>query len=186
MPKTKLSLRTIGMFLLLLGLAAAPALAGYISAGDKLGDLAFPPPVNPDDAKLLGVPADQPFKLSQLGAPYILIESFSTGCPHCYTHAPSMNKLYGLITKNPKTADKIKVLGLAASDSPNNLVGWKKQLKVPFALVPDPDQATTKKLNIMGTPTTIFMNKNGDVLLAKAGAFENAEEFLKELIGLMK
>jgi len=181
----KMFARTCLMMLLLLGLAAAPAL-GYISAGDKLGDLEFPPPLAEDAAKLLGVPADKPFKLSQLGVPYILLESFATGCPHCFTHAPAMNTLAGLIAKNPKTAGKIKVIGLAASDSLNNVNAWKKQLKVPFALIPDPDQATTKKLNIMGTPTTILLNNKGDVLLAKPGAFENPEAFLKELIGLMK
>ncbi len=170
---------------LLMTVAALPAL-GYVEAGNKMGDLEFPAPLSSEDASYLGVPAGQPFKLSQVSAPYVLVEVFGTGCPHCFTHAPAMNTLYGLINKDPKTAGKVKVIGLASGDSPANLTTWKKQLKVPFALIADPDSKTTGKLNIMGTPTTIFMNKNGDVLLAKPGAFSSPEAFLKDLIAAMK
>jgi peroxiredoxin len=101
-------------------------------------------------------------------------------------HAPQMNKFFELVNKDPQASKKLKILGLAAGDTKDNCVAWKKQCKVPFAMVADPDRKVTDKLNIMGTPTTILLNKNGDVLHAKAGAFESPEAFLKELIGLMK
>ena len=47
-----------------------------------------------------------------------------------------MNELFNMINKDPQTAGKIKVIGLAQGDSPDNVLTWKKQLKVPFALVP--------------------------------------------------
>jgi thiol-disulfide isomerase/thioredoxin len=172
-------------FVLLLSLAALPAF-GYVAAGNKLGDLEFGAPLTAEDAAYLGVPADKPFKLSQLGAPFLLVEVFATGCSHCYMHAPQMNKFFELVNKDPQASKKLKILGLAAGDTKDNCVAWKKQCKVPFAMVADPDRKVTDKLNIMGTPTTILLNKNGDVLHAKAGAFESPEAFLKELIGLMK
>jgi peroxiredoxin len=168
---------------LLLSVAALPAL-GYVEAGNKLGDLEFPAPLTPEDATYLGVPAGKPFKLSQVGAPYILVEVFATGCSHCYTHAPHMNTLYNLINKD--AAGKVKVIGLASGDSPDNVASWKKQLKVPFALVADTDNKTTGKINIMGTPTTVLLNKNGDVLYAKPGAFQDVNAFLNELKDKMK
>ena len=181
----KTSLWLFGIMALLLSLAALPAL-GYVEAGNKLGDLEFPAPLTPEDAKYLGVPADKPFKLSQMGAPYLLVEVFATGCSHCFTHAPHMNKLFDLINKDSQTAGKVKVLGLASGDSKDNCLAWKKQCKVPFALVADTDSKTVGKLNIMGTPTTILLNKNGDVLLAKPGAFPEPEAFLKDLKAAMK
>lgn len=181
----KTSLGLFGIMVLLMSLAALPAL-GYVEAGNKLGDLEFAAPMTPEEASYLGVPAGKPFKLSQVGAPYVLVEVFATGCSHCYAHAPHMNNLYNLINKDPQTAGKVKVIGLASGDSPGNVTTWKKQLKVPFALIADTDNKTTTKLNIMGTPTTILLNKKGDVLYAKPGAFPDVDAFLKDLKGAMK
>jgi thiol-disulfide isomerase/thioredoxin len=181
----KTSLGLLGVMVLLMSVAALPAL-GYVEAGNKMGDLEFSAPLSPEDATYLGVPADKPFKLSQVGAPYVLVEVFATGCSHCYTHAPHMNKLFDLINKDPQTAGKVKVLGLASGDTRDNCLAWKKQCKVPFALVADSDSKTVGKLNIMGTPTTILLNKSGDVLYAKPGAFPDPEAFLKDLKATMK
>ena len=178
---------SIGVFgiVLLLSLTALPVL-GYVEAGNKLGNLEFAAPLTSEDATYLGVPADKPFTLSQVANPYLLVEVFATGCSHCYAHAPQMNELYNKINNDPQTKGKLKVLGLASGDSKENCLAWKKQCKVPFALVPDPDSKTVEKINVMGTPTTVLLNKNGDVLYAKAGAFPDVDGFLKELIAAMK
>jgi thiol-disulfide isomerase/thioredoxin len=178
---------SLGLFgiVLLLSLAALPAL-GYVEKGNKLGDLEFPAPLAAEDASYLGVPADKPFKLSQLGVPYVLVEVFATGCSHCFAHAPHMNELFEKIKKDPETAGKVKVIGLASGDSKDNCAAWKKQCKVPFALVADTDSKTVDKINVMGTPTTVLLNKNGDVLYAKPGAFPDVDGFLKDLKAAMK
>jgi thiol-disulfide isomerase/thioredoxin len=177
----------LGLFCLalLLGLAALPAF-GYVEKGNKLGDLQFAAPITPEDAKYLGVPADKPFKLDQVGAPFLLVEIFATGCSHCYAHAPHMNELFDMINKDPQTAGKVKMMGLAQNDSPDNVASWKKQLKVPFALVPDSDGKVSEKINIMGTPTTILLNKKGDVLYAKPGATPDMQAVLKDIKDAMK
>jgi thiol-disulfide isomerase/thioredoxin len=177
----KASLALFGI-VLLLSLAALPAF-GYVGAGDKMGDLDFQAAVTPEGANYLGVPPGKPFKLSQVKAPYVLLEVFATGCSHCYAQAPVMNSFFNLVNKE----GKIKVIGLAAGDSPDNVTMWKKQLKVPFALVPDPDGKLSGKLNIMGTPTTILLDtKTGDVKFAHAGEFKDPDAFLKDLAGFMK
>jgi peroxiredoxin len=181
----KTSLGLLGIMVLLLSVAALPAM-GYVEAGNKLGDLEFPAPLGPEDASYLGVAPGQPFKLSQMKAPYALVEVFATGCSHCFTHAPGMNTLSELINKDPKTAGKVKVIGLASTDSPGNVAAWKKQFKVPFALIPDPENKTTNPINIMGTPTTFLVDKNGNVLFAKPGAFPDPAAFLKEFSATMK
>lgn len=181
----KASFGLFGIMVLLLSLAALPAL-GYVEAGNKLGDLEFPAPLTPEDAAYLGVPAGKPFKLSQVNSPYVLVEVFGSWCPHCVVSAPEMNTLYDMINKDAKTAGKVKVIGLASQDSPDNVAAWKKQFKPAFAVLPDPDNVTTKKINIMGTPTFVFMDKSGNVLYAKAGGFPDAAGFLKEFSAKMK
>lgn len=181
MKKVSLVLLSIALLLL----AALPAL-GYVEKGNKLGDLQFPAPLGADDASYLGVPADKPFKLSQLGTPFVFVEVFATGCSHCFAHSPQMNELFEKMKKDPETAGKVKVVGLASGDSKENCQAWKTQCKVAFALVADTDNKTVEKLNIMGTPTFILLNKNGDVLYAKAGGFADVDSFLKELKAAMK
>jgi thiol-disulfide isomerase/thioredoxin len=172
----------LGILVMLMSVAVLPAL-GYVGAGDKMGDLEFGAPMTPEEATYLGVAPGQPFKLSQIKAPYVLVEVFATGCSHCYTAAPVVNNLYELVNKE----GKIKMIGLAAGDNPGNVATWKKQLKVPFALIPDPDGKVSGKLNIMGTPTTILLEtKSGDVKYAHAGEFKDPAAFFKDLKDFMK
>lgn len=180
--RLKLLILMVGFLVLALGSAQAATIA----KGDKVGDVEFPAPLSAEDAKALGVEADKPFKLSQLGSPFVIVELFATSCPHCVHHAPTMNQVYGLIKKNANLAGKVKIFGLAAGDSANNTMSWKKHFKVPFALVPDPDFKAYKALNPLGTPTTVVLNKGGEVLLVKEGAFDSAEAFIKELAEIVK
>ena len=75
----KVSFSLFGI-VLLLSLMALPAF-GYVEKGNKLGDLQFAAPITPEDAQYLGVPAGKPFKLDQVGAPYVLVEIFAPAAP---------------------------------------------------------------------------------------------------------
>ena len=48
----KTSLGLLGVMVLLMSVAALPAL-GYVEAGNKMGDLEFSAPLTPEDANLL-------------------------------------------------------------------------------------------------------------------------------------
>ena len=123
----KASLAVFGM-VLLLSLAALPAL-GYVEEGDKWETWNFQATVSPEGANYLGVPAGKPFKLSQVKAPYVLLEVFATACSHCYAHAPVMNSLFNKINKDPETAE-IKMIGLASAGIVRTMcTAWKKQSK---------------------------------------------------------
>ena len=91
-----------------------------------------------------------------------------------------------MVNKDPQTAGKVKIIGLAQGDSPDNVATWKKQLKVPFALVPDADGKVTEKIDLVGNPTTILVNQKGDVLYAKAGATPDMQAVLKDIKDAMK
>ncbi len=177
----------IGWLLLILGLSLLALPAGAeVKPGDNLSGLSFPAPMSPEDAKYLGVAADKPFKLGDINAPYLLLEVFATSCSHCFQQAPGMNKIHELIQKDPKLAGKVRLLAVGAGDNQFAVMMWKRQLQIPFPIVPDTDLQVTNKINILGTPTTILLEKGGKVLLAHAGAFEDANAFFKELQALIK
>lgn len=176
----KTGLLLVGMFVILYGLSL-PAAWGDVKAGDQLGNLQFGKPLTAEDQKYLGLATDGPFTLKDIGAPYILLEAFQTSCSHCFAQAPIMNNLYNLVAQNPNLAKKLKFIAVGGGDNQFAVTMWRKQLKVPFPIVPDQDTSLTKKLNIPGTPTTILMNKQGKVLWVHIGALENAETALKEI-----
>lgn len=166
-------------------LLSLPAQA-QVKAGDSVGNLEFPAPLSGEDAKYLGVAPDKPFRLSDLNAPYLLLEAFATSCSHCFHQAPGLNKLFDLIQQDPKLAAKVRILGVGGGDNRFAIMMWKRQLQVPFPLLPDLDLKVINKLNILGTPTTILLDRQGKVLLAHAGVFEDVHGFFKEIQALVK
>jgi hypothetical protein len=48
------------------------------TVGTNLGNVSFSAPITPEDAKYLGLASPAPFHLSDIKAPYVLIESMNT------------------------------------------------------------------------------------------------------------
>ncbi|HIE07605.1 MAG TPA: redoxin domain-containing protein [Desulfarculaceae bacterium] len=116
-----------------------------------------------------------------MGAPYLLLEIFGTQCSHCIAQAPIMNNLFNLVQQDAKLSKKIKFLSVGAGDNKFAVTMFGKFYKVPFPLLPDPDTKITKKVDILGTPTTLLLNKKGKVIELHVGAIESAEGFFKKL-----
>ena len=176
----KLVLFSLIALVSLYGLTATMAMA-EVKVGDNLGNLPFSKPLTPEDQKYLGLAQDAAFTLKDVNAPCVLLEAFSTNCSHCFAQAPKMNNLYNLVRQNPKLANKIKFIAIGGSDNQFAVTMWRKQLKIPFPVLPDQDGSLTKKLNIPGTPTTLLLDKSGKVIWVHIGAFESAETAFKEI-----
>ncbi len=166
-------------------LAWSPAWA-EIKEGAQLGNLQFPKLLDPSDQKYLGLSGTGPFTLSQVNAPYVVLEAFGTGCPHCFHQAPTMNKVYNMISGDAKLKDKVKFIAVGGGDNDMAVTMWRKQLQIPFPVLADPDLSLTNKLNIPGTPTTIVLDKSGKAVFVEIGAFESADEFIKVLKSKLK
>ena len=166
-------------------LTLAPAWA-EVKEGAQLGNLQFPKLLEPNDAKYLGLSGTGPFTLSQVGAPYVVLEAFATSCPHCFHQAPIMNNVYNMVSQDAKLKDKVRFIAVAGGDNDTATTMWRKQLKIPFPVLADADLSLTKKLDIPGTPTTIVLDKSGKAVFVEIGAFESADEFMKHLKSKIK
>jgi hypothetical protein len=146
----------------------------------------FGKPMSDQDAKYLGLDKAAEFTLKDVKAPYLLVEQFSTTCPHCMAQAPVMNNLYNLVQQDAGLKDKLKFVAVGQGNDASALTMWKGFHKVPFPLIPDPNSTFGKAMNFSPYPVTVVMDKTGKVVFAHIGAFETAEEVLKEIKAAVK
>jgi thiol-disulfide isomerase/thioredoxin len=154
--------------------------------GQSVGIVKFNAPLSDDEAKYLGLAKAQPFSLTDVKAPYVLVEQFNTSCPHCMHQAPIMDQLYEKVEKDPQLKAKVKFIGTGQGNDETQLKMWKAFQKVPFALVPDPNSTFGKALNFSPYPVTVLLDKTGKILFVNIGAFENADEVLAKIKTLAK
>ena len=82
--------------------------------------------------------------------------------------------------------DKLKFIGAGQGDDETQMKMWKAFHKVPFPLVPDPDNSFGKALNFTPYPVTVILDKTGKILFVHIGAFESADEVFQKLKAIVK
>jgi peroxiredoxin len=154
--------------------------------GQSVGAAKFKAPVTEDMAKYLGLASAAPFSLADVKAPYVLVEQFSSTCPHCIAQAPVMNSLFNLVENDAQMKGKLKFIGTGQGDDEAKMKMWKAFHKVPFALVPDTDNSFGKAMNFTPYPVTVVLDKTGKILFVHIGAFDSADEVFKKLKAIVK
>jgi len=176
----------ICLALVLLGLAPAMAAEKEPVVGYNAGNVPFSAPLTPEDQAYLGLAKPGDFTLKDIKAPYVLVESFNTTCPHCMHQAPIMNKLYELVQKEAQLKDKLKFLAAGQGNDENAVKMWKAFHKIPFPVVPDKDSKLGKALNFTPYPVSVVLDKTGKVVWVHIGTFESAEDALKDIKKVVK
>jgi len=122
------------------------------------------------------------FKISQIGARFILIDVYTMYCPHCQSSAGRVNELYRLI-QGSDLADKIKMIGIGYGDSHQEVKIYREKFSVPFPLFSDLSEEITEKLGVVSTPTFIILDNRASprILLRSKGEFFRAEEFFRAI-----
>jgi len=154
--------------------------------GQSVGVAKFKAPITEDAAKYLGLAKAADFTLNDVKVPFLLVEQFSTTCPHCMAQAPVMNTLFSKVQADPQLKDKVKFLGAGQGDDATKMKMWQAFHKVPFPLVPDPDNSFGKALNFTPYPVTVVLDKTGKIVFAHVGAFESADEVFSKLKAIAK
>lgn len=135
--------------------------------------------------KYLGISDQGNFKITQIKTQILIIEVFSMYCPHCQKEAPRVNELYELIQERIDLKDKIKIIGIGATNSEYEVSQFKEKYEIPFPLFPDEDISISRKLGASSTPTFIavkFLEEGGyEVFYFKAGSIGEVPQFLKKI-----
>ena len=154
--------------------------------GQSVGNSKFAATITPEGSKYLGLAKQGPFTLKDVKAPYVLVEQFSTSCPHCMAQAPVMDTLFAKVEKDPQLKAKLKFIGTGQGNDATAVKMWKAFHKVPLPLVPDPNNSFGKAMNFTPYPVTVVLDKTGKILFVHIGAFDNADEVLAKIKAVVK
>lgn len=127
-----------------------PNRAASNKIGTAVGDTA-------PDFQLAGLDGTQ-LKLADLhGQPTVLI-FWTAWCPVCKDEAPHFNALAAKYEPQG-----VRVVGINIQDSPARTEGGVKDFGIQYKVVRDPDASVARRYKVAGTPTIIFLDRNGGV-----------------------
>lgn len=98
-----------------------------------------------------------------------MINIFTTWCGYCIEEMPELNTLYSQLPK------KANLIGICADayEKPDDLVAIVDYFELKFPVLKMTDDQVDKLYNVLGYPTTIFVDKNGKLLDVITGAPKN-------------
>lgn len=79
-------------------------------------------------------------------------------CPSCKEEAPAINKLAAEF--EPKG---VKVVGINIGESDARIAGGIKDFGIQYTVAKDRDTSVSRRYQVVGTPTIVFLNKQGEV-----------------------
>jgi peroxiredoxin len=147
-------------------------------------NLTFSQSLSKGEQVYLGIPKKTKFSFREIKGDLILVELISTYCFNCQKQAPIFTKLYSSIEKDPKLKGKVKMIGIAAGNTPKEVESFKKEYQITYPIFSDPKFDAHMAVGGPRTPFTIWVRKdaqgNGVVVSTHLGLTESAENVLAE------
>ncbi len=173
------------LFLIFVSAVTVLASSRPPAVGKVVPEVAFPSPPDQQASDYLDIQG--PFKIAQLKAPVIIIEILSMYCPYCQSDASNVNSLFKLVEGDGQLKDKIKIIGIAAGNSPFEMNLFKKKFNIAFPIFPDPEFKLYEQIGgEVRTPYFIGVNKNSGkapmVFYSAVGSFGDPAKFLQTIV----
>lgn len=146
-------------FVLLTGSAAAQK-NDILAFGDPFPEIRLTAPAGSGAREYLGISDGGFFTPSQIKADVLFVEVLNVHCPHCQMQAPSFNELFNLIEQNPETRGRIKLLGIAAGNVPEEVQNFILRYRVAFPIVADPGFQAHRAIGGSATPFSISVRQD--------------------------
>lgn len=131
------------------------------------------------DLELKGYNNQADINLNQLKGKVIFLNFWATWCPPCRAEMPSIQKLYN------KKGDKIAFVLVAMQDKPEKISSYLQDNSITVPAY-ELNSLLHESLKPKSFPTTLIINKQGEVVLKETGAAdwdsESVHQLLDELI----
>lgn len=131
-----------------------------IAFGDAFPELKLALSGPDHDRTYLGLGDTTTFTPGQVQAELLLVELLNVHCVHCQMQAPAYNELFKLIEMNPQTRGRIKMVGIAIGNLPDEVAVFRRGYQVPFPVIADPRFVAHRALGASATPFSIFVRKD--------------------------
>jgi thiol-disulfide isomerase/thioredoxin len=156
----------------LVALAAIPALPA----------LAAGPPVGPAPNFTLSSNTGKPVKLSDYKGQVVMINFWATWCGPCRKEMPLLESIYKQYKNKGFT-----LLGVNVEPDPKASVDWLKKTPVSFPVLYDTNSDVSTLYKVSGMPTTVFIDKKGNVRAVHQSYNDGDEnEYMSNISKLMR
>jgi len=147
-------------------------------------NLTFNQPLTKKEQTYLEIPKKKGFSFREIKGDLILVEFISTYCVNCQRQAPIFTELYSSIEKDPKLKGKVKMIGIAAGNTPKEVESFKKEYQITYPIFSDARFDAHMAVGGPRTPFTLWVRRdgqgNGVVVSTHLGLTESAENVLAE------
>lgn len=146
------------------------------------------------DRSYLGLrPAATGFTLGSLDADFVLVELYNELCLTCCQSVGELNRLLGLINRDPALARRLKMLGVGVGSLQREVNRFRREKGVDFPLVSDQGSELHQRLGRPDLPVLYLIRLRGPagpdspprIVAVEAGPFGRAETLLERLRRLM-
>ncbi|MBI4764709.1 MAG: hypothetical protein HY787_08900 [Deltaproteobacteria bacterium] len=150
----------LGMALFISGLAPdLQAQQPLIQAGALFPEVKLKTPLSVKDRAYLGLSDPKEFAVKDIKAKVILVEIMNVYCVSCQNLAPIYNRLFTLIHSDPRTRNRIKIIGVSAGNNDQEVKIFRDHFRVPFPIIPDPRYVLHAAIGGSPTPFSIFVRR---------------------------
>lgn len=121
-------------------------------------------------------------KLSELRGQVVMINFWATWCGPCRQEMPLLEQLY-----QKYSAMGFTILGVNVEENPNDAVKWLKERPVTFPILFDNESAVSELYNVSAMPTTLILDRGGNIRFLHLGYVPGTEEkYQQEIRKLLK
>ena len=154
----------------MLAAAAATASASELAPGE------------PGPAFALGSQAGRAVDLKDLKGQVVLINFWATWCGPCRQEMPVLEQMY-----RRYKAMGFTLLGVNVEPDSSNAAGWLKATPVSFPILFDTDSKVSKLYDVAGMPSTVILDRKGNVRFVHRGYKPGEEnEYMDQIRTLVR
>lgn len=158
---------------------------------DQLEKFPLSIPESPAERTYLGLSGPGSFVLPEVKARIVIVQILSMYCPVCQKDAPVINEVYEALESKPALKGKVKIIGVAAGNTPFEAGVFKKKFNVRFPVIADDDMQFQKiSQDRILTPTFIVLKvekgKKLKVVKVHVGLIHKAQDLLDVVPGYPK
>ncbi len=186
-PPLRWMIFPLWIYVLIFCLHPISALCGSIPvAGSYLPEFQLEAPLSEKERAYLGVGGAETFLISQLNCELLLIEIVGVYCPQCHIQMPFFNKLFYRIKKDGDIYKKTKMLAIAVGANPIELAYFKKEKRIPYPVIKDPEFEIHKLLGEPRTPFIMLVSRDKKVVFAHLGIIKDIDDFFLQIRKLVE